>query len=240
MKLHFARLKIGRVRARNRSQPQTHLRRPEHANVLWHLDTQLLAQQICRPFYKNNVALGSSVVASITSSTPLAQAAVAGKNATDQSSWPQCAVSPFLSTVKIVANGALVNSEAARILLISVVALRSIIRYVYVGIPLLSHRSTNVRMLRALLMIVKVYHVSSSSSGKYADVRIGTRALGYLLCANYSGISTLPSNSTTTLTNVSVGAPSPSPFTGQAATIFDGGKYAALSVLGLLALLVAL
>ena len=146
----------------------------------------------------------------------------------------------FISAVKPVANVTLLDSEAARTLLISVVALHSIIRYVYAGTPLLSHRSANVRMLRALLMIVKVYHVSSSSGGKYADVRIGTRALGYLLCANYSGISTLPSNSTTTLTNVSVGTPTPSPFTGQAATIFDDGKYASLSVLGLLALLIGL
>ena len=162
MKLRFALLKIGRVRTRNQFQSQTHLRCLEHANVVWHLDTQLLAQQICRPFYKNNVALGSSVVASITSSTPLAQAAVARRDATDQSSWPQCAVSSFVPTVEIVANGALLDSEAARTLLISVVALRSVIRHVYVGTPLLSHRSTSVRMLRALLMIVKVYQVSSS------------------------------------------------------------------------------
>ena len=162
VKLRSARLKIGRVRFRNQCQPQTHIRFLEHANVLWHLDTQLLAQQICRPFYKNNVALGSSVVASITSSTPLAQAAVAGKDATDQSSWPQCAVSFFISTVEAVANGVLLDSEAARTLLTSVVALRSIIRHVYAGIPLLSHRSANVRILRALLMIVKVYQISSS------------------------------------------------------------------------------
>ncbi|KAI4249817.1 MAG: hypothetical protein L6R42_008900 [Xanthoria sp. 1 TBL-2021] len=54
-------------------------------------NSQLLGQQICRPFYHNNVALGSSVIASIASATPIAQAAVAGKSATDQSSWPQCA-----------------------------------------------------------------------------------------------------------------------------------------------------
>ncbi|KAI4230221.1 MAG: hypothetical protein L6R36_000186 [Xanthoria steineri] len=53
--------------------------------------SQLLGQQICRPFYQNNAAIGSSVVASIASATPIAQAAVAGKDATDQSNWPQCA-----------------------------------------------------------------------------------------------------------------------------------------------------
>ncbi|KAL8804711.1 MAG: hypothetical protein Q9182_002403 [Xanthomendoza sp. 2 TL-2023] len=56
-------------------------------------NTQLLAQQLCRPFYQNNPALGSSVVASIASATPLAQAATKGKNPADQSNWPQCAQS---------------------------------------------------------------------------------------------------------------------------------------------------
>ncbi|KAL8664213.1 MAG: hypothetical protein Q9168_007951 [Polycauliona sp. 1 TL-2023] len=54
-------------------------------------NTQLLAQQICRPFYANNATLGSSVIAAIASATPVAKAAVAGKTITDQSTWPQCA-----------------------------------------------------------------------------------------------------------------------------------------------------
>ncbi|KAL8843733.1 MAG: hypothetical protein Q9176_001941 [Flavoplaca citrina] len=55
------------------------------------LDTQILGQQICRPFYVNNAALGSSVIAAIASATPIAQAALAGADVTDQSDWPQCA-----------------------------------------------------------------------------------------------------------------------------------------------------
>ena len=74
--------------------------------------------------------------------------------------------------------------------------------------------------------------------GRLLMCEIGTRALGYLLCANYSAISTLPSNSTTASTNVSVGTALPSPFTGQAATV--GGTSAAVSVLGLFALVVLL
>ncbi|KAL8888256.1 MAG: hypothetical protein Q9215_004272 [Flavoplaca cf. flavocitrina] len=59
-------------------------------------NTQILGQQICRPFYVNNAALGSSVIAAIASATPIAQAALAGADVTDQSDWPQCAVSDQL------------------------------------------------------------------------------------------------------------------------------------------------
>ena len=57
------------------------------------LETQLLAQELCSPYYKNHEPLGSSVTAAIASATPIAAAAIAGKMVMDLSSYPQCAVS---------------------------------------------------------------------------------------------------------------------------------------------------
>ncbi|KAL8919465.1 MAG: hypothetical protein Q9208_006750 [Pyrenodesmia sp. 3 TL-2023] len=54
---------------------------------------QLLAQQLCNPFYNNNnnASLGSSVSAAIVSATPIARAAASGKNAMDIANYPACA-----------------------------------------------------------------------------------------------------------------------------------------------------
>ncbi|KAL8648686.1 MAG: hypothetical protein Q9226_005898, partial [Calogaya cf. arnoldii] len=115
-------------------------------------NTQLLAQQICRPFYQNNVALGSSVIASIASATPIAQAAVAGKNATNQSIWPQCAQTCQNST-NFGGCGLLTNQRC------------------------LCGNSTAVAPL-----------ADCEDATCSTDDRIRTNAIGYQLCANFSGI----------------------------------------------------
>ena len=77
---------------------------------------------------------------------------------------------------------------------------------------------------------------------QYTNIATGVNALGYRICANESGIATLPldSNSTSGATNTSVGVPAPSPFTGQATTVSYGGVTWAVSVMGLLAMVMVL
>lgn len=58
-----------------------------------YVDTQLLAQELCGLYYRNNEQLGSSVTAAIALATPIASIAVAGRHGTDLSDYPQCMVS---------------------------------------------------------------------------------------------------------------------------------------------------
>ncbi|CAO1598949.1 hypothetical protein XANCAGTX0491_002697 [Xanthoria calcicola] len=166
--------------------------------------SQLLGQQICRPFYQNNAAIGSSVVASIASATPIAQAAVAGKSATVQSSWPQCAQTCQDST-NFGGCGALTNQTCL------------------CGNP------------TAIAPLSDCEDATCST-----DDRIRTNALGYQLCANFSGISTLTDVPTNTSTNSSVGSPWPSPFTGQASNIAYGGISWIVTATGLLTMVMLL
>ncbi|KAL8949945.1 MAG: hypothetical protein Q9222_003977 [Ikaeria aurantiellina] len=62
------------------------------------LVTQLISQELCRPFFRYNQALGSSVIASLASATSIAQMAVAGKDSSDIASYPACAQSCILSS----------------------------------------------------------------------------------------------------------------------------------------------
>ena len=55
--------------------------------------TQLLAQQLCGSLYNSNATLSTSVSAAIASATAAAQAATEGKDPTDLSVYPACAVS---------------------------------------------------------------------------------------------------------------------------------------------------
>ena len=56
-------------------------------------ETDTLSQEFCGPLYANNATLGSAVTSAIASATPIAIAATAGKDPTDTSNYPLCAVS---------------------------------------------------------------------------------------------------------------------------------------------------
>ena len=55
--------------------------------------TDVLSQEFCGPLYSSNTSLGSAVSSALASSTPIAIAATAGKDPTDVSNYPPCAVS---------------------------------------------------------------------------------------------------------------------------------------------------
>ena len=58
--------------------------------------TDALSQEACGPLYSSNTTLGSAVSSAIASATPIAIAATAGKDPTDVSNYPPCAVSRSL------------------------------------------------------------------------------------------------------------------------------------------------
>ena len=54
--------------------------------------TDALSQQVCGPLYSKNTTLSAAVSAAIASTVPIYVGATAGRDATDQSNWPICAV----------------------------------------------------------------------------------------------------------------------------------------------------
>ena len=65
--------------------------------------TDLVSQEFCGPLYSSNTSLGSAVSSAIASATSIAIAATAGKDGTDLSSYPLCAVCyPLLEWVRTI------------------------------------------------------------------------------------------------------------------------------------------
>lgn len=74
-----------------------------------YLKTQVLAQQLCGPFYEQNSTLGSAVSSAIASATSAALAATESKIPTNPAEWPPCAQACFDKYIPASGCGNLAN-----------------------------------------------------------------------------------------------------------------------------------